>query len=274
MKKKYIYVQILILAIIVSVSGCVSEDSNTSNMDDDKNADNNVPVQTAIKDVNTLVSELMSTNPSIRQTAADSLEKLGWNDKNDTNYVYYLIIKKKSDELEKLEIDTIVGALKEDVNGIHDKSMVVEVLNKLGWKPRTVSTGSTFDKNSYRTGEGSIKVDNGLSWDALVVLSKEDNKDDILSATYIQSKRQWTISQIPDGRYKLYFKLGKDWDNDARKFLIVPGRTKFDDVFVFDTTPDWKGDRYSQTFSVTLHAVEGGDARTEYIDESEFPSVS
>lgn len=275
-KSSLILISMLIVAIIIS--GCIGEEPNTKSVANDINTNSNTPastpVQTVSKDINTLVGDLMSAKQNVRQEAADSLEQLGWDDKSNTGYIYYLMIKKKSDELERMGIDPIVTALKDDVNGIHDKSVAIDVLDKLGWKPRTAVTGSTFDKNSYMTGEGSISVDNGLGWDALVVLSKESNKDDIVRATYVQAKNKWTISQIPDGRYKLYFKLGKDWDNNERKFLIVPGRTKFDDVFVFDTTPDWKGDSYTQAFSVTLHEVSGGNAQTENIDESEFPTVN
>lgn len=263
----------LIFITIVFISGCISEESKVEDTRSKKIEA--IKAMEDSKDKNatgTLIDALRDPDFSIRQEAANSLDKLSWNDKSNKNYIYFLIMKEKSDELEKSGKESIINALKENDNALYHKStIVVDVLNRLGWEPGRVPTGSTFETNSYRNGEGEIKVKNGVNWDALVILTTENNKENVVSKTYVRSNDSWTISKISDGKYDLYFKLGKGWDHDAKRFLIAYRLVKFEDPFEFDTKPNMFGNSYTQLFEITLYEVVGGNAQTEDVDEGEFP---
>ncbi len=239
---------------------------------------------------------------TVQKDAADALDNLSWNDKNDTDYIHYLVITEKSDELLKSgkpiiepliydlksydskfaadtlvkignpAIDPLVKLLKEDNDSSSYRSTAIDVLDKIGWRPRKMSTGTRLDTN-YNSGNGELTVENGLSWDAVVVLSRLDNQNDIISTIYINSGDSYTISNIPDGTDTLFFKLGKDFDDTTKEFTITTRYVKFEDPLKFEISKNIWGESFSATYKVTLHVVEGGNAQTDEIDKNAFPKI-
>lgn len=148
----------------------------------------------------------------------------------------------------------------------------LEALEELGWKPRSLSTG-TFIVKELREGYGGLIIENGLQWDAIVILSKLENPKKPLLSVYVRSSDSYTIDGIPDGVYMLYFAVGKDWNSDSKKFTITNEYRRFDEELKFKTTII--GNKvYYDTYTVTLHPVMGGTATTEEVDETNFPKLS
>ena len=112
-------------------------------------------------------------------------------------------------------------------------------------------SGSANKKYSPDTRNGQLTVKNGDTENAYVVLTF-DNKTRYKSL-FIKAGQSGVITEIPDGPYYLYYKVG---DSSGR----------FDEAFEFATT----GDTY-KTWTVTLYPVKGGNAETSEVYEKDFP---
>ena len=85
-------------------------------------------------------------------------------------------------------------------------------------------------------------------------------------AAYIRAGDSFTMNDIPDGTYYLYFSTGSDWNGKA--FLTAPTYEKFEDALEFTT-----GFTTYTTYRVTLQPIPGGNAATEGVNESDFPGI-
>lgn len=112
-------------------------------------------------------------------------------------------------------------------------------------------SGSDNKKYSPDTRNGKLTILNGDTANAYVVLTF-DNQTRYRSL-FIEAGDGDTITNIPDGPYYLYYKIGNH-----------SGR--FDDPIEFTSTQD----TYS-TVKITLYPVKGGTAKTSEIDEKDFP---
>jgi len=106
-------------------------------------------------------------------------------------------------------------------------------------------------KYSPETRNGQLIIINGNTDNANVVLTF-DNKTPYESL-FIEAGHSGAITEIPDGPYYLYYRLGNH-----------SGR--FDQLLEFVTTSD----SYSIK-TVTLYPVKGGNAKTSEVDEKDFP---
>lgn len=122
------------------------------------------------------------------------------------------------------------------------------------------------------TGYGKLTIVNGRADDAVAMLTPW-NADSTVVAAYIRAGDSYTMTEIPDGDYALYFTLGEEWNRVSSQFTSAARRARFEDMLTFDTTQSGNTIYYS-TFEVTLHAVEGGTAATRDVPASEFPNLS
>jgi hypothetical protein len=131
---------------------------------------------------------------------------------------------------------------------------------------------NTVLKRPASKGRGSLKVDNGTNRDAYLKLVASSK---LVAAFYVKANSVYTLKRIPDNNYQLLFVSGEDWDAKTRTFTRDATFTKFDEDLKFVTTRQTRGRniyiRYS-VFSVTLHSVVNGDAKTSAIAEGEFNS--
>ncbi|MBA7669045.1 hypothetical protein ES703_77171 [subsurface metagenome] len=134
-------------------------------------------------------------------------------------------------------------------------------------QPVRLSTG-TYLVKKLGGGLGELTIENGLDLDAVVILVDSEEPEVPLMAVYIRSEASYTMREIRDGTYVIYFSLGEDWDNDSKKFIGKTVYQRFEDELHFKTT----GGTYT-TYKATLHPVIGGTAGTEYLDEDEFPAL-
>jgi hypothetical protein len=131
---------------------------------------------------------------------------------------------------------------------------------------RRLDTGTFLVRAA--TGMGDLTIKNGIDFDALIVLSRYDMPKEAVIGLYIRSNDSYTILNIPDGTYILYYSLGKDWDNQLKEFSTLEGSSRFEEELKFETTSS-----FSTTYSATLYTIAGGNARTRYVDKSEFPRI-
>lgn len=112
-------------------------------------------------------------------------------------------------------------------------------------------------------GYGELTVDNGTSSDGIVILTLNNGP---VMAAYIRSGDLFTMKNIRNGAYYLYFSTGAEWN--GKVFTTTPSYQKFEDAFDFTS-----GTSTYTTWSVTLHGVVGGTAAAEDVDVSKFPDI-
>jgi len=129
-----------------------------------------------------------------------------------------------------------------------------------------------FKKERYFTGLGELTIKNGTNNDAIVKLVPSIISKSALTI-YVRRNSNFTIKKIRDGNYKLYFVVGRHYDEDSLIFLQNCSFAVFEEVFRFSTTEYRIGDSLKTGYSVyeiTLHPVIGGTARTYAITKKEF----
>lgn len=131
--------------------------------------------------------------------------------------------------------------------------------------PRRLSNG-TFIHRGVLDGFGELEIDNGTNEDAVAVLTTLT--DDPVISVYVAANHQFTIEDINDGTYKLFFMIGEDWDDITKRFIRKLRCQVFEDTFPFTTTATT-----ASVWRVTLHPVLGGSAKTKDVDPQDFPPI-
>lgn len=138
--------------------------------------------------------------------------------------------------------------------------------------PRPVArrlASGTILRNDLRSGflgKGELTIENGQGQDAVVALSSLDGGD--VLAFYVRNGDSYTIGDIRNGTFFLYFTRGEDWDGNSGRFTRNASYLRFDDTLDFLTTSA----TYT-TFRVTLYAVPNGNAATRRVDAGHFPGL-
>lgn len=117
--------------------------------------------------------------------------------------------------------------------------------------------------NALGGGYGELTVDNGTPADGVVILTLDEQP---IIAAYVRAGESFTMKDISDGTYYIYFSTGSEWNGE--KFTHTPSYHRFEDTIEFATTAQ----TYS-TWSITLHGVVGGNAAAEEVGADEFPGL-
>lgn len=133
-------------------------------------------------------------------------------------------------------------------------------------RTRRLANG-TFIRNGGRGGRGYLRIRNGLSQDAVVTLVR--GKAKVLSV-YVRKRKSYQINSVRDGTYRIYFTTGEDWDRSARTFTRDCAFRRFEKSVRFRTYRTGYVIRW-HNWSLTLHAVVGGNARTRNVKPRDFP---
>lgn len=127
------------------------------------------------------------------------------------------------------------------------------------------------NKSSFR-GLGNLTIKNGTGNDAVVKLVSAATNKSVMTA-FIKRHSNFSIKRISNGDYFLYFVLGTHYDENSQIFLYNCSYSSFLEEFNFRTrkyeVPEGTKTEYS-VFEVTLHAVEGGTAKTVDVSKNEF----
>jgi hypothetical protein len=124
-----------------------------------------------------------------------------------------------------------------------------------------------FIRNGGRGGRAYLRIRNGLSDDAVVTLVRGKSK---VMSVYVRKRKSYKINNVRDGSYKVYYTTGKDWDRSARAFTRDCDFKRFEKPLRFRTTYGATLIRWSN-WTLSLHAVAGGNARTKKVKPGDFP---
>ena len=136
-----------------------------------------------------------------------------------------------------------------------------------GQKTGPRPSNGTYLRDGNRGGRAELAIDNGGPADAVVALSKKGKP---AISVYVRKGRRYTVKNVSDGSYAVFFSGGSGWDGAARAFGRNCTFTRFEDRLKFRTTRDARGISW-QDFRITLQPVIGGTARTDDLDPDDFP---
>jgi len=137
--------------------------------------------------------------------------------------------------------------------------------------PRRLANGTIISGQPLK-GNGRLTIDNGTPRDAIIKIV-DSQTGHALEAFYIQGRNQVSIGQIPDGEIMIYFASGIDFDRTHGGFTCEKAFSRFVDTLPFTTslTKTEAGTQMeSTTFTITLHPVVNGTAKTNSVDQVEF----
>jgi hypothetical protein len=124
--------------------------------------------------------------------------------------------------------------------------------------PRSLPNGACISRGPRRAGRGELRVKNGNTHDAVVVLTDEGAPDAAPLTFYVRAHEDVHIRRIAPATYRLRFMLGVDWSGE--EFTQDEGTFEFVDLFDFAESEAGDNHEFSQ-WQVTLHPVTGGTAK-------------
>ncbi|MEU8354590.1 hypothetical protein AB0C27_01150 [Nonomuraea sp. NPDC048882] len=118
----------------------------------------------------------------------------------------------------------------------------------------------------HRIGGGvnQLKIKNGTSRDGVVALVRGSTK---AISIYVRAKSTATIRDVRDGTYRIYFTTGSRFSVSKGRFGRNAVYQRFNDRLRFRSP----GTRYT-IYTLTLHPVRGGKARTSGVNPKDFPA--
>jgi hypothetical protein len=134
---------------------------------------------------------------------------------------------------------------------------------------RSLSTG-TLITSRVLTGSGRLHIDNGTEYDAVLKLVDVASQKSV-AEFYVGASSSFTLQGIPDGMFDVLFALGTDWDSASGLFTRDKMYSRFVDPLPYTTTQTQTEIDYPG-WSLTLHTLPGGKARTDGISEQDFLS--
>jgi hypothetical protein len=113
-----------------------------------------------------------------------------------------------------------------------------------------------------RSGSNSVTIENKLGFDAIVAFKLD--RTPALSV-YVRSGDEYAISGMPDGNYRVYYTLGKDWDSKYRTFTRRC-------AFIKGSVAGFESDASTYTIgTLTLGGAGRGKGRATLINPARFP---
>ena len=132
---------------------------------------------------------------------------------------------------------------------------------------RSLATG-TFLRNTDRSGNGRLTIENGGSGGAVVTLKRNGARS---LAVYLRKNGKYTVRGMRDGTYTVYFATGTDWDAKHKGFTAGCDYEKFDNPLKFTTKYGSSYVEYT-TYTISLYGVVGGTASTSGVPADKFPA--
>jgi curved DNA-binding protein CbpA len=130
-----------------------------------------------------------------------------------------------------------------------------------------------FDKNSL----SKLTIINHSSKEAVVLLEKTNGF--VVRNVYISNNSQFTLTNIPEGYYRIKVMYGNSWNSEKNNGSNFPkggfmknvsfSKSKDNDLFDYTFEESYDGISYP-TYSITLHKVRNGNMQTESISKDDF----
>ena len=123
----------------------------------------------------------------------------------------------------------------------------------------------------YSGGNATLTIKNGGSSDAIICLYSVSG-DRTTRNEYVRKSSNYTISNIPQGEYKIRVFYGNDWNPTLENSCGKKGNFETDINFSeFDRTEYFEdSERGFTKATITLYTVVGGNASSSSIDQSKF----
>jgi hypothetical protein len=142
---------------------------------------------------------------------------------------------------------------------------------------RRLPTGTVISSRRL-DGRGKLTIENGTPSDAVLKVVDISSQRSIVDF-YVGANNTYTLEGIPDGLFGVYYTSGEDWDESASRFTRNRMYSRFSEPLLFETTrtttrtdDEITTHVESAVWSLTLHHVAGGNAKTAEISEQEFLS--
>ena len=144
------------------------------------------------------------------------------------------------------------------------------MLRHLETDDRLRSGSLLVDRLRNEGGKGKLSLDNGLAEDAYVKLVRNGK---LVAGFYVRSKDNFTYSTIPDGTFSVLYCTGFGWDANGRSFARGRHARRYDEPLTY-LTSQVRGStgvkKYWHNWTLTLHAVYDGNAKTTDVSLEEF----
>jgi curved DNA-binding protein CbpA len=137
--------------------------------------------------------------------------------------------------------------------------------------PVRLANGARILADQRPFGLGKLTIVNSSDQDAAIKLVQVGTTA-AYRYYYVRSGAEYTIGRISPGTYQVFVRTGVDWDRSARRFRFNEELYTFmqpNSLFEFTEEEDTDGTWYT-TYSVTLHAVTGGNLLRRSLSEEEF----
>ena len=131
-----------------------------------------------------------------------------------------------------------------------------------------LKSGTNISTPLGASGRGTLRINNGTTYDAAVTLLDEETGT-ARRHVYIRAGEVTTLSAIAPCQCRLLFALGTDWYVPAEEFGEDSSFSVFDDLLRFNESKTENRVQVA-TFSVTLHPVPEGNAKTTRLSKEEF----
>ncbi|GGV16464.1 hypothetical protein GCM10010495_33470 [Kitasatospora herbaricolor] len=161
-------------------------------------------------------------------------------------------------------LTTIPAALATLAAAGYPASLTVPPTGQL--QQRALDNGAMVREGSL-DGRGELSIENGGSGDAVLSLAKDGKS---VHSIYVGKGQTAKFKGIEDGTYEVFFAGGSDWDPAAKAFTQDCDFSKFDEPLDFKTTRTSSEIRWS-TWTLSLQAVVGGNARTTDVPAGSYP---
>ena len=183
--------------------------------------------------------------------------------------ITFLAILNHSDKQRSIQIKKPEKTNNSEFNKIAD-----EVEERLYIGNQLQNGSSPFDdcfgKGIY-SGNATLKIKNGASSDAIVCLYSI-SKYITIRNEYVQKNTSFTMDNIAQGTYKIRVFYGNNWNPELENPCGTIGFFESDVNFSeFDGTEYFEDSYDGYTIAtITLYTVEGGNASTSIISQSDF----
>lgn len=127
--------------------------------------------------------------------------------------------------------------------------------------------GDELQRDGFKEDGHRITIENGGSGNALVKVRNDSGKR--IATLYVSRAQQGSISNLPDGRYRISFAVGDQLDASCAAFAGDFRAQQFPGVETFETRIE--GDQIiSSDLRLTLHSVTGGNVRPQGLSDDAF----
>lgn len=137
----------------------------------------------------------------------------------------------------------------------------------------SLPNGTEIRKRGHLNGRGELTVENGTSYDAVVLLV-DLNTGKTIRTFYVVTGNAFTERQISPGLYGLYFSTGTDWNTASKTFNSAASYSHFGENLEYTEKIDQATEKVETiTYKISLQPVQGGNAEIEPSDKDSFDKI-